>query len=68
MLRENEDRLRASSFEMVLSQLPLLPQKFMFSETQTPEALQRFDNDWWQLKLSDQMFEHITFEFEDSIN
>lgn len=32
MLKDNDERLRASSFEMVLSQLPLLPQKFIFGE------------------------------------
>jgi hypothetical protein len=67
MLRDNDERLRASCFEMVLSQLPLLPQKFMFGEAETPENVKKFEDDWNSVKISDQVFERVTYEFEDSI-
>jgi hypothetical protein len=34
MLMENEDNLFEMSFELILSQLPLLPVKFMFGDVQ----------------------------------
>jgi len=46
MLAENEERLRASTFELVLAQLPLLPQKFIFADQDTPETRRKFDLDW----------------------
>lgn len=53
MLRENEERLRASSFEMVLSQLPLLPYKFIFNEDgQGQELRDKFDKEFRELKVS----------------
>jgi hypothetical protein len=32
MLKQNEEKLLASSFEEILSQLPFLPIKFMFMD------------------------------------
>lgn len=43
ILQQNEEKLLASSFEMILSQLPFLPLKFMFNDPETPENVRIFD-------------------------
>lgn len=63
MLRDNEERLRASSFEMVLSQLPLLPIKYMFNEPESQMSLENFDNQMRGLKIDNMTFEKIGTEF-----
>ena len=68
MLRDNEERLRASSFEMVLSQLPLLPIKYVFGEPESQMNLENFDNMIKSMKIDNMTFERIEHEFQDSIN
>lgn len=67
MMKQNEEKLLASSFEMILSQLPFLPLKFIFSEPESPENVKKFDKEMQSLKMRTLLLQRFNKEFEDSI-
>lgn len=67
ILQANEEKLLASSFEMILSQLPFLPLKFIFAEAETDDSARKFDRQLQALKMRTQLLSRLQKEFEDSI-
>ena len=66
MLKENEEDLLNWSFEMILSQINILPIKFVFGEEESVEAKKKFEKQM-EIELRSFLIERLKREFEDSI-
>ena len=66
MLKENEEDLLNWPFEMILSQINILPIKFVFGEEESVDAKKKFEKQM-EIELRSFLIERLKREFEDSI-
>jgi hypothetical protein len=67
LLRESEENCLQMQFEVILSQLPILPVKFIFNDSEA-NNIATFDKQMMSQKLRSQLLLRLKAEFEDSID
>jgi hypothetical protein len=66
LLKEHEEKLLEMPFEKILSQINVMPIKFVFGEEESEESLKKFDKQM-DIKMRSFLLERLKKEFEDSL-